>query len=80
MLKAFQQLKDPLTSAPCLKLPDPNGEFEVTRDASEDAKAVDAVLTQNGHPVAFESKKLNPHQLNYVVHNKEMCAIMHALE
>ena len=80
MLKAFQQLKDTLTSAPCLKLPDPNGEFEVTTDASEDAKAVGAVLTQNGHPVAFESKKLNPHQLNYAVYNKEMCAIMHALE
>jgi RNase H-like domain found in reverse transcriptase len=80
MLEAFQQLKDALTSAPCLKLPDPNGEFEVTTDASEDAKAVGAVLTQNGHPVAFESKKLNPHQLNYAVHDKEMCAIMHALE
>jgi hypothetical protein len=80
MLEAFQQLKDALTSSPCLKLPDPNGEFEVTTDASEDAKAVGAVLTQNGHPVAFESKKLNPHQLNYAVHDKEMCAIMHALE
>jgi RNase H-like domain found in reverse transcriptase len=49
-------------------------------DASEDAKAVGAVLTQNGHPVAYESAKLNVHQLNYPVHDKEMCAIMHALE
>jgi hypothetical protein len=61
-------------------LPDPEGEFEVTTDASEDAKAVGAVLMQNGHPVAYESTKLNPHQLNYSVHDKEMCAIMHALE
>jgi hypothetical protein len=43
-------------------------------------KAVGAVLTQNDHPVAFESKKLNLYQLNYAVHDKEMCAIMHALE
>ena len=80
MQAAFDELKKALTSAPCLALPDPDGEFEVTTDASEDAKAVGAVLMQNGHPVAYESKKLNPHQLNYSVHDKEMCAIMHALE
>jgi hypothetical protein len=54
--------------------------FEVTTDASEDTKTVRAVLTQNGHPVVYESTKLNTHQLNYSVHDKEMCAIMHALE
>ena len=80
MQDAFDELKKALTSAPCLALPDPDGEFEVTTDASEDAKAVGAVLMQNGHPVAYESTKLNPHQLNYSVHDKEMCAIMHALE
>jgi hypothetical protein len=76
---AFHDLKDALIRPPCLQLPDPDDEFEVTTDASEDAKAVGCVLTQNGHPIAFESKKLNPHQLNYTVHDKEMCAIMHAL-
>src|SRR5204862_3874394 len=74
------EIKKALTSAPCLALPDPNGEFEVITDASEDAKAVGAVLVQNGHPVAYESTKLNSHQLNYSVHDKEMCAIMHALD
>jgi hypothetical protein len=74
MQTAFDELKQALTSAPCLALPDPDGEFEVTTDASEDAKAVGAVLTQNGHPVAYESTKLNMHQLNYPVHDKEMCA------
>ena len=80
MQAAFDELKKALTTAPCLALPDPDGEFEVTTDASEDAKTVGAVLTQNGHPVAYESAKLNSHQLNYSVHDKEMCAIMHALE
>src|SRR5205809_7494447 len=77
---AFKEIKKALTSAPCLALSDPNGEFEVITDASEDAKAIGAVLVQNDHLVAYESKKLNVHQLNYPVHDKEMCAIMHALE
>jgi RNase H-like domain found in reverse transcriptase len=76
MQTAFEGLKTALTSAPCLVLADPDGEFEVTTDASEDAKAVGAVLTQNDHPAAYESAKLNSHQLNYSVHDKEMCAIM----
>jgi hypothetical protein len=79
MEEAFQDLKDALILAPCLQLPDPDGEFGVTADASEEAKAVGCILTQNGYPVAFESKKLNPHQLNYTIHDKEMCAIMQAL-
>ena len=33
-----------------------------------------------GAPVLFVKKKLNPHQRNYPVHDKEMCAIMHALD
>src|SRR3954454_2376474 len=49
----------------------PDGEYEVTTDASEDEATVGAVLTQNGHPIAYESKKLNPHQKNYPVHGKE---------
>src|SRR5436190_2305932 len=76
MQATFIKLKEALTTASCLILPDPDGEFEVTTDASEDAKAVGAVLVQNGHPVTYESKKLNIHQLNYPVHDKEMCAIM----
>ena len=80
MQTAFDALKEALTSASCLALPDPNDEFEVTTDASEDAKAVDAILMQDDHPVAYESTKLNSHQLNYSIHDKEICAIMHALE
>ena len=67
-------------NGPCLKLSDLDGDYEVTTDASEDEATVRAVLTQYGHPITFESKKLNPHQRNYPVHDKEMCAIMHALD
>ena len=80
MIQAFNGLKKALTNDPCLKLPDPDGEYEVTMDADEDEATIGAVLTQHGHPIAFESKKLNPHQRNYPVHDKEICAIMHALD
>jgi RNase H-like domain found in reverse transcriptase/Reverse transcriptase (RNA-dependent DNA polymerase) len=77
---AFETVKSKLSEEPCLQIADPNGDFEVTTDASEDAKAVGVVLTQDGHPIAYELKKLDKHQLNYSVHDKEMCAIMHALD
>ena len=80
MIQAFNDLKTALTNDPCLQLSDPDDEYEVIMDASEDEATVGAVLTQYGHPIAFESKKLNPHQRNYPVHDKEMCAIMHALD
>ena len=80
MQTAFDALKETLTSASCLALPDSDGEFEVTTNTSENAKTVDAVLIQNDHPMTYESTKLNSYQLNYSVHDKEMCAIMHALE
>ena len=79
MEQAFRDLKQALINEPCLQLPNPNGEYEVTTDASEDEATVEAVLMQNGHPIAYEFKKLNSHQKNYSVHDKEMCAIMYAL-
>ena len=77
---AFKALKQALINKPCLQLPDPDSEYEVTTNASEDEATVGAVLMQNGHPIAYESKNLNPHQRNYPVHDKEMYAIMHALD
>ena len=38
-----------------------------------------AVLLQEGHPVAFESRKLNDAELNYQTTEKEMLAVVHAL-
>jgi hypothetical protein len=75
MKKAFDALKMAMTNEPCLQLPDPDGEYEVTTDASEDEAMVGAVLTQNGHPIAFESKKLDVHQRNYPVHDKK-CVLL----
>jgi hypothetical protein len=46
-------------------------------DAS--GEGVGAVLSQDGHPIAFESRKLLPHERSYSIYDKEMLAIMHAL-
>ena len=35
---------------------------------------------QNRYLIAYESKTLNSHQKNYLVHHKEMYAILYALE
>ena len=77
---AFDELKETLTSASCLALFDSNGEFEVTINTSENAKTVEAVVTQNHHSMIYESTKLNSHQLNYSIHDKKIYIIIHALE
>jgi hypothetical protein len=57
--------------------------FHVITDASD--FALGAVLEQPDalncwHPVAFYSKSMLPAELNYDIHDKELLAIIHALE
>ncbi|CAI5461758.1 unnamed protein product [Closterium sp. Yama58-4] len=77
---AFDELKKILSSPPVLRLADPSRPFEVVTDASD--FAVGAVLLQdfgNGlQPIAYESRKMQPPERNYPVHDKEMLAIVHA--
>jgi len=76
--KAFQQVKDALCNAPVLQIFDPAKETQVVADAS--GFAVGAVLLQDGLPVAYESRKLNVHEKNYSVSDKELLAVKHALQ
>ena len=41
--------------------------------------AIGGVLIQEGHPIAFESRKLNDTERRYIVQEKEMTAIVHYL-
>eukprot|EP00253_Pinus_taeda_P034236 PITA_34236 len=53
---AFSELKNRLCSAPVLTLPDLQQPFEIEIDASD--YAIDVVLTQHGHLVAYHSETL----------------------
>ena len=52
--------------------------FEVVADASN--HSIGAVLLQDGHPVAFESRKLTSAERNYHAYEREALAVLHALK
>ena len=73
----FDKLKEVMSSCPVLVLPDFSQPFVLECDAS--GEGIGVVLMQGGHPIAFESRKLLPHERLYPIYDKEMLAIMHAL-
>ena len=79
--RSFQSLKQVVTSAPLLRSPDQSKPFVVTTDAS--GFAVGAELSQEFdgelQPIAFMSKKLNPAERNYPVHEQELLAVIQAI-
>jgi hypothetical protein len=52
--ESFQHLKDLLTSAPILKIADPNEDFVVCTDACKEG--LGGVLTQNGHVISMSQE------------------------
>lgn len=81
-LKAFECLKERLTSAPIIVSPDWTLPFEMMCDAND--VALGAVLGQRRtkilHPIYYVSKALNPAQKNYTVTKQELLAVVFALE
>jgi hypothetical protein len=75
--KSFQHLKQLLTSAPILRIADPNEDFIVCIDACKEG--LGGILTQNGFVVCYESRKLKEHEIHYVTHDLELAVIVHAL-
>jgi transposase InsO family protein len=75
---AFTMLKDKLTHAPLLQLPDFNKTFELECDAS--GIGLGGVLLQDGKPVAYFSEKLSGPVLNYSTYDKELYALVRTLE
>ena len=80
---AFEYLKQMFTCAPALANYDPDRETVVDCDAS--GYVTGGVLMQYDdkgmlRPVAFYSKKMTPAECNYPIHDKELLAIVRALE
>jgi len=81
---AFEDLKTAVTTAPVLMSPQDSELFWIEADSLDFATR--AVLSQQSamdgkwHPVAFYSKSLSSVERNYKIHDKEMLAIIRALE
>ena len=78
---AFQTLKEKLSTAPILRGPNWTLPFHISTDAS--ATAIGASLGQKEHTMTyaiyFISKNLTPAELNYTVTEKDMLAVVHAV-
>lgn len=75
---AFQHLKQALITAPVLALPHFDKPFEIETDASD--VGVEAVLMQEGHPLAFLSRALGPRNQGLSTYEKEFMAILLAVD
>ncbi|KAJ9528536.1 hypothetical protein QJQ45_020487 [Haematococcus lacustris] len=80
--RAFANIKAAMASSPVVRPPDFSLPFTVKTDAS--LFAIGAVLTQQDssdaeYVVAYESRKLDPAQVNYPAHERELLAVLHAL-
>ena len=80
--RTFEELKQRFTSASILRHYDPELPYIIECDASD--FAIGAVLSQEFegrlHPVAFHSRKMNKHEINYEIHGKELLAITAAFQ
>jgi hypothetical protein len=80
--QAFASLKQAITTAPVLVLPDDALPYVVTTDAS--GFAVGATLGQNQgkglQPIAFLSHKMSDSERRFAVHERELLAVIIALK
>jgi hypothetical protein len=75
--RSFQHLKQLLTSAPIIRIVDPNEDFIVCTSACNEG--LGGVLNQYRFVICYESRKLKEHERNYVTHDLEFEDIVHAM-
>jgi len=67
-----------ISTASVLVLPNFEAQFEIETDAS--AQGIGVLLQQNKHPIAFISKKLRPSWQKLSIYEKELLAIVFAVQ
>ena len=71
--KAFEDIKKVMAKETILTYPNFNEVFEIHTDASD--RQLGTVISQNGKPLAFYSKKLSGAQRNYTTTEQELLSI-----
>jgi transposase InsO family protein len=75
---SFDQLKTRLMSPLVLVMPDLQKGFDIYCDAC--GQGLGCVLMQERHVIAYASRQLRKHELNYPTHDLELAAVVHALK
>ena len=76
--KAFQELKNRLTSASILTLPIEGEEYTTYSDASKNG--LGCVSIQKDKVIAYASQQLKPYEKNYPTHGLELATVVFALK
>jgi hypothetical protein len=76
--RAFEQLKEAMTTTPILAFPDFTKEFVIETDACE--AGIGVVLSRKTHPIAYFSKGLSAANQKLSTYEKEFLAVMMAVD
>ena len=74
---SFNELKQRLTTAPVLTLPSGSEGFTIYCDASR--QGLGCVLMQRDRVIAYASRQLKKHEVNYPTHDLELAVVVFAL-
>jgi hypothetical protein len=75
---SFQTLEEKLTTSPVLAVPETGKDYTVYCDASKNG--LGCVLMQDMKVIAYGSRQLLPHEVNYPTHDIELAAVVFALK
>jgi hypothetical protein len=75
---SFQELKNQLTTAPVLVMPDIEKSSSIYCDVSR--QGLGCVLMQDGHVVVYASWQLRKHEVNYLTHDLELAVVVHTFK
>ena len=76
--QAFEQIKKVISRETLLAYPDFNKKFVIHTDASH--YQLGGVISQDGKPIAFYSRKLKPEQTRYTTTERELLSIVETLK
>ena len=76
--KAFEEIKSAIANPPVLKFYDPKVPVTLSCDSSQ--SGVGAAILQNGIPIAYASRAMNPTQQRYAQIEKELLAVQFGCE